>query len=356
MLNFAVGPVQMAPEILKMGAEQVPYFRTSEFSALMKENERLMLKFTEAEEGSRVVFLTGSGTAGMEAIVVNLLDISDKVLVVDGGGFGHRFAELCGIHHIPTEVIHLNYGEALTKEHLKPYEDSGCTSFLVNIHETSTGVLYDAKLISDFCKRNHMMLLVDSISSFLADPFNMKELGVDVMLTSSQKTLALPPGLSILVLSSRAVEKIETTDPGCMYLDLRMALKDGERGQTPFTPAVGILIQLNERLKELDQKGVKNETAHIQSLAEDFRRRVVKLPLELASGAMSNAATPVHPLKASAHQIFEILKDEYQIWVCPNGGELADKIFRVGHMGNLTVEDNTALLDALADMERRGLL
>lgn len=356
MLNFAVGPVQMAPEILRIGAEPVPYFRTGEFSALMKENERLLVEFAGAGEGSRAVCLTGSGTAGMEAMVVNFLDASDKALVVDGGGFGHRFVELCEIHHIQTEVIHLSYGEALTEKHLEAYEGAGCTAFLVNLHETSTGVLYDAELIHAFCERNQMMLLVDSISSFLADPFSMEELSVDVMLTSSQKTLALPPGLALLVLSPRGVEKAMRTDCGCMYLDLKRALKDGERGQTPFTPAVGILIQLHERLKEIEKKGVEAETAHIRMIAEDFRRRVVELPLEIASNAMSNGATPIHPLRVSAKRIFEILKDEYEIWVCPNGGDLADRIFRVGHMGHLTVEDNTALLKALGDMERRGLL
>ncbi len=356
MLNFAVGPVQMAPEILQVGAQPVPYFRTGEFSALMKENERLLVEFAGAGEGSRAVCLTGSGTAGMEAMVVNFLDASDKVLVIDGGGFGHRFVELCRIHRIRTEVLRLHYGEILTEKHLEAYEGAGCTAFLVNLHETSTGVLYDARLIHSFCERNGMMLLVDSISSFLADPFSMEELGVDVMMTSSQKTLALPPGLAVLVLSARAVRKAERTDCGCMYLDLKLALKDGERGQTPFTPAVGILIQLHERLKELERKGVEAETAHIRMIAEDFRRRIVKLPFTLASTSMSNAATPVHPLHGSAKRIFEVLKDEYEIWVCPNGGDLADEIFRVGHMGNLTIEDNTALLKALADMERRGLL
>lgn len=356
MLNFTVGPVQIAPEILQTGAEQVPYFRTPEFSALMKENERLMLKFAKAGEGARAVFLTGSGTAGMEAVVMNLLNDSDKALVIDGGSFGHRFAELCALHEIPYTAIHLEYGQALTEEHLKPYEQAGYTALLVNIHETSTGVLYDARMLSAFCQRNSMLFLVDAISSFLADPFDMEGLGADVMLTGSQKALALPPGVAALVLSGRAVEKAEAASPRCMYLSLKSALKNGERGQTPFTPAVGTLIQLNQRLKALDKMGVEQETERIRRLAEDFRSRVTKLPLEIASSSMSNAVTPIRPKHVSAYRIFEILKDEYQIWVCPNGGELAERIFRVGHIGNLTIEDNTILLDALSDMERRGLL
>lgn len=356
MLNFAVGPVQSDPEILEIGAEQVPYFRTAEFSALMKENERLMLKFAGAGEGARAVFLTGSGTAGMEALVMNVLDASDRVLVINGGSFGQRFVQLCELHRIPHTAVKLEYGQALTEEHLKPYENQGYTALLVNLHETSTGVLYDAELLSAFCKRNGMLFLVDSISSFLADPFSMEKLGADVMLTGSQKALALPPGMSILVLSGRAQEKLLTVECGCMYLDLKSALKNGERGQTPFTPAVSILIQLNHRLKKLEETGLEAELARIQRQAEDFRSRIGKLPFEIASASMSNAVTPLRPKNGGAHRIFEILKDEYGIWVCPNGGELADKIFRVGHLGHLTTEDNTTLLHALEDMERRGLL
>ncbi len=356
MLNFAVGPVQGDPEILNIGAEQVPYFRTAEFSALMKENERMMCRLAGAGEGARAAFLTAAGTAGMEAIVVNLLSESDKVLVVDGGSFGHRFAELCELYGVSHTVIHLNPFEPLSRKHLEPYENGGYTAFLVNLHETSTCVLYDMDLIHGFCKRNDLMLYVDSISSFLADPFDMEKTGSDVMLVSSQKALALPPGLAVLVLSKRAVERVYREKPRCMYLSLRAALENGERGQTPFTPAVSLLRQLNRRLQKLEEKGIAAETEHIRSLALDFRSRVADLPFDLPSPAMSNAATALCPRNTSAKKIFEILKDEYQIWVCPNGGELAEKVFRVGHMGYLTKEDNTSLIEALKDMERRGLL
>ena len=142
-----------------------------------------------------------------------------------------------------------------------------------------------------------------------------------------------------------------------MYLNLKSALKNGERGQTPFTPAVGILRQIHKRLNQIeDNGGIETETQRIQSLAEDFREKIKDLPLEIVSDSMSNAVTPLHPLNVSAYDVFMILKDEYNIWVCPNGGELADKIFRVGHIGALTKEDNTTLINALHDLVNRGLL
>lgn len=357
MLNFTVGPVMSDEEVRKIGGEQVPYFRTPEFSAVMLENEKLMKKFAKAGEDARVVFITGSGTASMEAAVMNVFDETDKVLVVNGGSFGHRFVELCQIHDVPYEEITLETGKALTKEQLDAYDGKGFTGFLVNVHETSTGVHYDINMISEFCKKNGIFLVVDAISSFLADEFDMAELGVQVMITGSQKALACPPGVSIIVLSGEAVQRVESRNVKCMYLNLKSALKNGERGQTPFTPAVGTLRQINARLKEIEAAGgVESETQKIAALAQDFREKIKDLPFEIVSNSMSNAVTPLHPLNVSAYQVFTTLKDEYGIWVCPNGGELADKIFRVGHIGALTKEDNTTLVNALRDMQKRGLL
>ena len=357
MLNFTVGPVQSGERIREIGAEQVPYFRTPEFSEVMLENEKLIKEFAKASEDSRAVFITGSGTASMEATVMNTLTKKDKVLVVNGGSFGHRFVELCEIHEIPFTEIKLETGKALKEETLAQYENCGYTGLLVNIHETSTGVHYDLDRISSFCKRNNCFLIVDAISSFLADPLNMQESGVDVLITGSQKALACPPGISVIVLSPKAIERVNHNCVKCMYFDLKSALKNGERGQTPFTPAVGILRQINARLKEIKKAGgVQSEIEKIRALAADFREKIEGLPLEIVSESMSNAVTPLHPLNVSAYDIFTVLKDEYGIWVCPNGGEMKESIFRVGHIGALTKEDNTTLVNALKDLQKRGLL
>ena len=268
MINFTVGPVQSSDAVRAIGAEQVPYFRTSEFSDVMFENERLIKKFAKASDDSKVVFLTSSGSGAMETAIMNTLTPTDKALVVNGGSFGHRFVELLELHHVPYTEIKLEHGKALKAEHLAPYEGQGYTAFLVNKHETSTGVLYDMNLISDFCKRNQLFLIVDCISTFLADPFDMNKLGADIMITGSQKALACPPGISVMVLSPKSIERINKTKCICQYFDLRIALKNMERGQTPWTPAVGILRQINARLKEIDANGgVEGEIARIGALA-----------------------------------------------------------------------------------------
>lgn len=358
MINFTVGPVQSAECVKKIGAEDCPYFRTAEFSAVMLESERLIKKFSHAPEGSRVVFLTTSGTGGMEAAVMNVLTKQDRALVINGGSFGHRFCQLCEIHGVAHDEITLQVGEQIKATHLEEVEKRGeggqwkHSALLVNKHETSTGVHYDLPLISAFCRKHGMLLVVDNISSFLADEFDMEKLGADVMIAGSQKALACPPGISVVVLSPRAVERVMRNDPKCLYLDLKDALKNQERGQTPFTPAVGTLLQINARLKEIEANGgVATEVAKVKSLAEDFRARIKDLPLKIVSECMSNAVTPLSPTNGmSAYDIFLKLKDEYGIWICPNGGELKDKVFRVGHIGCLSLWDNDILVRALYEV------
>ncbi len=357
MINFTVGPVQSSDEVRRIGSEQVPYFRTAEFSEIMFESERLMLEFTHAPKDSRAIFMTCSGTGSMEASIINTLTNDDKVIVVNGGSFGERFAEILEIHDIEHSEIKLEHGKALKKEHLDSFENKDYTAFVINLHETSTGVLYDIKMISEFCRRNNLFLIVDSISSFLADPFDMEALGVDIMITGSQKALACPPGVSIIVLSPNAIERVYHTDSKCMYLNLQSALINQERGQTPFTPAVGLLRQINHRLKEIKNNGGDHsENERIEGLAIYFRNRIKEYPFEIVSENMSNAVTPLHPLHANAYSIFLALKDEYGIWVCPNGGDMKETIFRVGHIGHLTHKDYDILFKAFDDMKRRGLL
>ena len=357
MINFTVGPVQSSDAVRAIGAEQVPYFRTAEFSELMLENERLVKKFAKASDDSRVVFITGSGSAGMETAIMNTLTPADKAIVVNGGSFGHRFVELCELHEIPFAEIKLQPGKALKVEHLAEFEDKGYTTFIVNKHETSTGVHYDMQLISDFCKRNNLFLIVDCISTFLADPFNMAELGADIMITGSQKALACPPGISVMALSPKALARVEKVKCCCQYLDLKIALKNAERGQTPWTPAVSILRQINARLKEIDVNGgVEAEIARTAALAKYFRERIKDMPFEIVSESLSNAVTPLHPTTASANDIFLKIKDEYGMWICPNGGEMKETVFRVGHIGALTTADYDKLLDAFRDLMKKKFI
>lgn len=357
MLNFTIGPVMSSEEVRAIGAEQVPYFRTAEFSETMLENEKYILEYSKAPKESKAIFMTCSSTGSMEAVVMNCFTKEDKVLVINGGSFGQRFVELCEIHGIPYVALNLEHGKKLSQERLYKYDNQGFTGLLVNVDETSTAVLYDTMMIGEFCKKNNMFFVCDCVSAFLADPFNMAECGADVMITGSQKVLACPPGVSVIVLAPGGVERAEASNARTMYFDLKNALKNQKRGQTPFTPAVGILLQMNGRLKEIKKiGGADAEIARVAAQAADFRKKIKELPFELVSESPANGVTSVHPTTANAYEIFLKLKDEYGIWICPNGGDMRDTIFRVGHIGALTHDDNTTLVNAFKDLHKRGIL
>ncbi len=323
----------------------------------MKDNASLMLEFAHAPKGSKCVFMTCSSTGSMEATVMNCFDENDKVLVIVGGTFGDRFAKICEMHRIPYTALTLRHGQKLTTEMLEKYDSCGYTGLLVNIDETSTGVLYDSEMLGNFCKKNHMLYVCDCVSAFLADKFDMQSCGADIMITGSQKALACPPGISIILLSSKVIERVENSKVRTMYFNLADALKNAERGQTPFTPAVGTLLQINTRLHQIkDAGGVDSEVERVKKLASYFRDHIKDLTLEIVSESLPNGVTPLHPLKNNAKEIFQILKDEYHIWICPNGGEMADSVFRVGHLGNLTTADYDQLISAFHQLQQKGIL
>lgn len=356
MLNFAVGPVPSDPRVRALGGEDSPYFRTPEFSQAMLENEQMLCSLASAPKGSRAIFLTNSGTGAMEAAVMGLLDPEkDKALVVDGGSFGHRFRQMLDLHGIANVAIEPEPGTPLTSGHLEA-AGGDFTAFLVNLGETSQGVLYDADLIGAYCRERGLFLIVDGISSFLADPFDMEAMGADVLITDAQKALACPPGIAPMVLGPRAVKRAQTLSQPCMYFDLADLLKNQERGQTPFTPAVTTLLQIHERMSQIVASGgVASAVTSCAALAEDFRRRIVEsgLPFEMRLVSPSNAVTYIDCPDVSAKALFTLLKDEYGIWLCPNGGAKADSSFRVGHIGNHPLSDNALLVSALKEAVSR---
>lgn len=253
MLNFTVGPVMSDPEIIEVANQSTPYFRTLEFSEIMKENEKLFLRFINAPADSRAVFLTASGIGSMESVVMNILNDEDNVIVINGGSFGHRFVELCELHQRNFTEVKCEFGHQLKYEQLNGLEDH--TAFLINMHETSSGILYDMKMVSQFCKENNILLIIDAISAFMADGLDMTALSAAVVITGSQKALAVQPGISLIALAPEAIKRVEENKEICMYLSLKRALVNGERGQTPFTPAVTTLLQINKRLHAVEKMG-----------------------------------------------------------------------------------------------------
>ncbi len=349
MKLFTVGPVMMYDDTLEARGEQVPYFRNDSFSELMLDSERMLKHLMGTDPSSRVAFLTASGTGAMDAVISAMFSPESRVLVIAGGSFGHRFAEICGFYGVPADTLELQFGEVLTAERLEAYDGRSYDALLVNIDETSVGQLYDIRLLSDFCRRNGAYLVVDAISSFAADPLHMDADGIDAVIISSQKALALSPGISAVVVNRRTYEYISSRRSGSYYLDLNSHFRNQERGQTPFTPAVGILIELNRRLHVMEDEGIDSIVSRTRELALYFRKLARENGFRIPDIPLSNAVTPLY-FESGAYDIYRRLESEYSITVTPSGGDMRDHLLRIGHMGNLKSTDYDELIKALKEV------
>ena len=347
---FTIGPVEMFEETLEIGGKQVPYFRNDEFSQVVFSACAGLKRLLYNEKGE-IILLTCSGTGAMEATVMNCFTKEDKVIVINGGSFGNRFAEICKVHEIPHEVVKVEEGETLTRDMIDDVMgDDEFTGFLVNLDETSIGQLYDIDMISEVCKEKNLVLVVDAISAFLADEVNMDKHCIDAVILSSQKALSLAPGLSVVALSEKMLKRVEDIDSKSIYFDFKDYLKNGERGQTPFTPAVRVIIELEDIVKRFEEKGIENIIKETNELALYFRKRIKEIGLDYPSYPLSNAVTPVIFKDNNADKVYRELIDKYGFTVNPSGGDNATKMFRVAHVGKHSIEDTEELVLAIEDI------
>lgn len=346
---FTPGPVPMSRRILKIGSRQVPYFRNESFSNKMFESKKLLLKLVNAKKNSEVVFLASSGTGAMEASIINTLSKDDEAIVVNSGGFGQRFVDICENHKVKVDEIKVSKDEDINFEKIKVDNQK---AFVVNAHETTIGKLFDLEKIGKFCKEKSILNIVDAISTFVCDEIDMKKQNIDVLIISSNKGLALPPGLSMVVLSPKAIKSLKNTQT--LYFDFKDYISNIKRGQTPFTPPVSILLQLNERLKEIDNIGIKKVNEKTKKLAKYFRKKIKSLPYEFYVENMPNAMTTLMVKdKVKAYEIVDYFEKNYNIILTPSGGELKDKLIRVSHMGNMSKKYIDVLINHLKKYHKK---
>jgi len=337
-----------------LGSRQPPYCRTREFSQLTHSIlEGLGYVFQTA---GPVVILTGSGTAAMEAAALNFLCGDDKALVVNAGTFGQRWCDLCAVHGISYEAMALEAGEDLDLGSLSSALSKGVTVLFVTAHETSTGALFDIEAIGRLTRELGVLLVVDAISSVCADRFLMDEWHVDVAVLSSQKALALPPGLAFIAMGDRALSRLEDIRPKTLYMNVREYLTNQKRGQMPFTPAIGLFLQLHQRLLDIREMTLDHLIRQHQEKASEFREALKTLPFDTLPQRPSNAMTAVSCGELDAHGIVQALRTDHAIEVAPNGGALKSRVFRVSHMGEHHPEDSRALVKALEDVTTRSSL
>lgn len=350
MKLFTIGPVELYQSTKEVRLNGFVHFRTDEYSEIVKSSLKRLSLFLGNSEPNSLIYLAASGTAAMEASVENCVNGKDKCLVINGGAFGHRFCEFLKYHDKNFSSVDLKWNEALEYKHLEPFENKGYTMLFVNLHETHTGQLYDIKMLSDFCKRNNLLLVVDAISTFLADEYDMEKYGIDLTIISSQKGLCLSPGMSFVSFSKRMIEKVEKNQNATMskYFDFKDYLKNIQLGQTPYTPPVLVMYELQDMLNLIEKTG--GLTARLNDVkvkADYFRKKAKENNLYVPEYPISNALTPIYFDDVNAYEVIQILKNKFKIYVNPCGGDLAKNLLRVSHIGNTTVQDIDNLFEKL---------
>ena len=344
---FTPGPTPVPEDILRMGSWQSPYNRTQSFSELTFDIlDGLKALFNTRGE---VVILTASGTGAMEAAARGCLSPEGRALIVNGGVWGQRWVDICRANGLPFEEIQLAPGTAVEPGDIEARLMGGSfNALLINGHETSTGVLYDLPAIGEIARRHNALFIVDAISTIGADEFQMDDWGIDVAILSSQKALALPPGLSFVALNQRAMDRLDSAPPSGIYFDLRVYLKNQARGQMPYTPAISLFLMLHERLNQMRRVGLDQGIERHAQLAKYFRDQLDDLSLQVFPLRPSNAMTAVRCANGiNARELVRMLETQHRIYVAPNPGELETRVFRVSHMGDQHEEDVDGLCSAL---------
>jgi aspartate aminotransferase-like enzyme len=348
-LIFTPGPVKMPEIVLAEGAKQLPYFRTKQFSKIITECNRMLKKSVNAPSGSECIFLSASGTGAMDAVIANLFGKTDSVLTINSGTFGKRFCEILDFYSIKNEEILVKSGSSITYDHLCSVPVRTKTALLINGHETSTGALHDIKMVGEICHKNKLLYIVDAISMYLADSIDMQKQNIDVLILSSQKGLALPPGLSIVILSKSAQNLLQSVNLRSYYFDFNKYLSNLIAGQTPFTPPISIILQLYKRLIQIDEMGGADELIkNTEMVANYFRDKIKGLPLKIYAEHPSNALTALTPLdNKNAKEIVLDFERLYNIYLCPNGGNLEKTVFRVSHLGDINIPYTEKLIEKM---------
>ena len=344
------GPTSVPPEVLLAMSQPIIHHRTQEYRQIFAEvNEGLKYLFQTAND---VLIFSSSGTGAMEAAVCNLLSPKDKALVVRGGKFGERFGEICaayGIEVVPVDVV---WGESVEPEEIESklalYPD--IKAVFTTLCETSTGVVTDIESIGKIVAKHSAVLVVDAISGLGAMEYKPDLWQVDVTVGSSQKGLMLPPGLSFVSLSKRGWKLVAESQLPKYYFSFAAARKAALGGESPFTPAISLIIGLNRALQMIKKEGIENTWERHSRLAAAVRAGVKALKLELfAPRAPANAVTAVKvPQEIDGTLLIKKMSEKYGMTIAGGQDHLKGKIFRIATLGYADTFDVISVLSALA--------
>ena len=337
------GPTTIPEKVLAKFAEPIVHHRTSIFEAEFKVFQgQLQWLFQTTQP---VITLAATGTAAMEAAIVNLFSPGDEVITVNGGKFGERFAQITNVYGIVAHEIFVERGRAVTLMQIEEMYRAhpSVKGILFQASETSTGALMPVQEIVRFCRSKDILSLCDGITAVGIFDLPMDKWEIDALLTGSQKALMLPPGLAFVAFSERGWKAAETSKTPKFYFDLIREKKGQAKQATAWTPAISLIQGGVVALKILQDEGREALYRNHERLAACTRSAALALGLELFSSAPSPVLTTVKvPANFSLDQgkkIQSIMQEKYGLIIMGGQDELVGKILRLSHFGYCDVFD-----------------
>ena len=347
------GPTPVPETVLKaMGRHPIGH-RSGEFQDVVKRTTE-QLRWLHQTSGD-VLVITGSGTAAMEAGIINTLSRGDKVLCGDNGKFGERWVKVARAYGLDVEVIKAEWGQPLDPEAFRAALEADSAkairAVILTHSETSTGVINDLETISAHVRAHGTALTIaDCVTSLGASNVPMDAWGLDVVASGSQKGYMMPPGLSFVAMSERAWQAYDRSDLPKFYLDLGPYRKTAAKNSNPFTPAVNLYFALEAAMEMMQAEGLEAIfTRHARHrAAAQAGMKAMGLPLYAAEGYGSPAITAVAPDGIDAEQLRKAVKERFDILLAGGQDHLKGKVFRIGHLGFVSDRD---VLTAVAAIE-----
>ena len=344
------GPTPLPGEVLQALTKQMINHRGVEFGQILNDVIANLKQLFQTK--GDVFLLTGSGTGGLEAAIVNTLSPGDKVLSVAIGVFGERFASIAEQFGAEVIPLHFEWGRAADVDAVRRalQAEPKIKAVLVTHNETSTGVTNDLASISSVVKEFDKLLLVDAISSLGSINLPVDDWHCDVTVTGSQKGWMVPPGLAMVSLSPEAWQAHSKAKMPRFYWDFTKARSSLEKGQTPWTPAMSVVFALSVALEMMLKEGLSNIIARHARVGKAARDGVKLLGLSLFADE-SHASNTVTAIAASngldTKKMLKILREEHKIVLAGGQQSLDGKIFRIGHLGWVTEDDINTVISAL---------
>ena len=342
------GPTEVPEAVRAALARPMINHRGPEFRALLADTEALIRPVL----GSRnpVIFLAGSGTAAMEAALANILAPGERVLVASHGQFGERFAEIARSLGAEVDMVEFAWGDAPDPAVVgAKLASADYGALLVTHNESSTGAVADLAALGKLTRGTRTLLVTDSVSGLAGLDMRQDEWDVDVVVSASQKALMCPPGLGLVSLSERARARVMRNEAmPRFFFDLRKALANAEKHETPFTPSVSHVAGLHVALKLIERETLPEVLARHRRLADALRAGGAAMGLAEFTRAPNRSATVVVFEVPAGLQGGDIVRLMYQRHACVIAGarnRLQGKVIRIGVMGGH--DEGTILTDLL---------